>query len=225
MTVRAAAALLAFAAGIAAASPPAPGAPVRVLFIGSSLTYQNGLPRVFEQVATFSEPSRTVEVAEVTLPNAGLRRHWEGGGRDRVKEGGWDYVILQPGFDQPPTNYVRQFHEEATKAGAKIVLFGTWAHRGSSGRQRELNEAFAKMAAELGIVLAPVGPAWQKVAEKHGSGTLYEFDGLHPSPMGTYVAACVMYSAIFGKPVPTDGAEEITKTAREAAWEVVRPAK
>ena len=209
----------AFAACVAAASEaPAQGPkPVRVLFIGSSLSY--GLPNAFWGLVTQYE-GITMEVTEATLPGSGLRRHWDGRARTRIRDGGWDYVVLQPGFDQVPTEeFPRLFNEEIKKVGAKTILFVTWAFRGNKSRQKELDDAFVKIARDLDILAAPIGPAWE-IAQARGVG-LYQQDDLHPASSGTYLAACVLYSTIFGKPLPTGGTTEPTTTAHQAAWQAV----
>ena len=42
-----------------------------------------------------------------------------------------------------------------------------------------------------------VGLAWLAVAQRHPEVDLWQSDGIHPSPAGTYLAACVFYAAIF----------------------------
>ena len=214
-------AVLVVAAGLAHANDPTPR-PLRVLFIGSSLTYTNGLPNRFRMLATQYE-DRPVEVAEATLAASGLRRHWDGRARTRIQDGGWDYVVLQQGFDVVITSeYPKLFDDEIQKVGAKSILLVTWALRGDKARQKVLNDAFAGVARELRMKAAPVGPAWELAETKLPGIGLYQPDDLHPSHAGTYLAACVIYSTIFDKPLPTEGTEGSTKVSHEAAWEAVQ---
>ena len=218
-------AALALAAGTAraaeAAAPPA-DKPLRVLFIGNSLTYYNNLPNTFASVVASAEPHRPVEVAESTFPGAGLRRHWDGEAKDRIREARWDYVVVQGGFNTTPSDHVKLFDAEIRKAGAKTVLFVTWARKGDAARQQVLDEAFAKAAKDLGILAAPIGSAWVLALKKDRYIDLYDMDGLHPGPMGTYIAACVIYSAITGRPVPVGEATGATAIAREVAWQATQ---
>jgi hypothetical protein len=69
---------------------------------------------------------------------------------------------------------------------------------------------------------APVGPAWELAEARLPGIGLYHPDDLHPSTLGTYLAACVFYSTIFNKPLPTEDASGPTKAAHEAAWEAVQ---
>jgi hypothetical protein len=223
--LRALLAVLATAAGVALAQPtaaPPPDRPLRVLFIGNSMTYDNGMPNTLASLAAGFGP-RAIEVAEATLPAATLKRHWEGRARDRLKEG-WDYVVLQPRSADGPDEYVRLFDAEIRAAGAKTVLFNTWLRKSQDDRRPAMDASYARVAGELGAILAPVGPAWDKFAAKHGASTLYARDNHHASPTGSYVAACVFYSAIFGKPLPPGDEAGSTRSAHEVAWEVVRRA-
>ena len=205
-----------------AADPPAAPAdrPLRVLFIGNSITYDNGTPAILAMLAANYGP-RAIETGEVMLPGASLRRHWDGRGRDRVKEG-WDFVVLQPKSADGPDDYVKRFHEEIARTGAKTVLFNTWMGRGNTKGQQQMNEAYARAATELGAILAPVGPAWERFAEKHGAGPLYARDDHHAAPAGSYLAACVFYTVIFNQPLPDVDAADTTKTAHKVSWEAVR---
>ena len=73
-------AFLIFLAGTAHAQdagPPSAAAPLRVLFIGNSLTYTNDLPQLVARLSQQSPTGRTIEAAEVTYPSWRLSRHWQ----------------------------------------------------------------------------------------------------------------------------------------------------
>ncbi|HZK61293.1 MAG TPA: hypothetical protein VFC41_04400, partial [Anaerovoracaceae bacterium] len=88
------------------------------------------------------------------------------------------------------------------------------------------------------LVLVPVGPAWQLTKSSYPDIKLYAADGIHPSPEGVYLSACVFYSTITGlspkgNPVRTsigyDNPEKIVTldsiTAgklQESAWETIQ---
>src|SRR5436305_975756 len=54
-------------------------------------------------------------------------------------------------------------------------------------------------AQELGLTVAPVGMAWAKVRETDPGMALHLPDGSHPTPTGSYLAACVLADTILGK--------------------------
>jgi len=60
-----------------------------------------------------------------------------------------------------------------------------------------LREGYLELGQELGVEVLPVGVAWQlALAEKPGLD-LWASDGLHPSPRGSYLAACLFYEAFY----------------------------
>lgn len=218
-----------------AADPaPSPGEsrPLRILFIGNSLTYTNGLPLKVRSLAGYAGETRDVETAEATLPNVGLSAHWDGRALDLLRGSRWDYVVLQEAFFRPlssPDRFresVRLFDGEIRKAGAKTILFLHWSRPRDPEAQAKMNDLYLQTARELDALVAPVGPAWQIALRNSPGISLYNSDGMHPTPMGTYLAGCVFYSLIFGKPVPAADPDEGNESiARKAAWEAVQAMK
>jgi hypothetical protein len=52
--------------------------------------------------------------------------------------------------------------------------------------------------------VAPAGQAWQAVVTANPGIVLWQSDGSHPTPAGTFLAACVLYTRVFG-PCPLNG--------------------
>ena len=46
---------------------------------------------------------------------------------------------------------------------------------------------------------APVGDAWERSLAERPAIVLHDADGSHPSPAGTYLAACVFYAVLTGR--------------------------
>ena len=68
------------------------------------------------------------------------------------------------------------------------------------GMQQRLIESYTEMAENNDASVAPVGVAWQTVREQTEDAiSLYTGDGSHPNIYGSYLAACVFYSAMFQK--------------------------
>ena len=192
--------------------------PLRVLFIGNSLTYYNNLPHLLEQLAASSDVPRKLQTRLIGFGGATLHNHWERGeALKAIREGTWDYVVLQeqsslgavymvngkrwitpdPEFFH---QYARLFDEEIKHSGAKTVFFLTWARKNGPPReQAALTYAYMKIAGELNANVAPVGVAWQEARTGESEISLYLEDGSHPSSSGTYLAACVFYSLFYGK--------------------------
>jgi len=197
--------------GRSAARQPAqpPGKPLRVLFIGNSFTYFHNMPAIFKTLAPQVE-TRLIAQGGLTLED-----HWNNQATQKaVAEGKWDFVVLQEQSTLEETFVVngiarlngdRTFRVYAEKwihavqaAGAKPVLIMHWKGKEAPARDQEfLNQAISKAGREWGAMLAPVSLAWSE-AERRGAA-LYASDGRHPSPVGSYLQACVMYATLLGK--------------------------
>ncbi|EAU64753.1 hypothetical protein STIAU_0412 [Stigmatella aurantiaca DW4/3-1] len=96
----------------------------------------------------------------------------------------------------------RQLAAQVTSVGARPLFYMTWSRREDLPTQRLLTDAYARIASELGAVLAPAGVAWERVRRERPELALYDEDGSHPAPAGTYLSACVLFSSIFRQPCP-----------------------
>jgi hypothetical protein len=64
-----------------------------------------------------------------------------------------------------------------------------------------VSQSYAAAASRVGGALMPAGDAWLAAWREDANLPLYGADGFHPSPMGSYLAAMVIYRQLFG-PVP-----------------------
>ncbi|MHB8572855.1 MAG: SGNH/GDSL hydrolase family protein [Candidatus Dormibacteria bacterium] len=186
----------------------------RVLFIGDSFTSVNDLPFTFEQLA---ESGGEATGTGIDAPGgATLADHAANPSTaTEVSSQPWDYVLLQEQSQVPasPALRERQMYPAARTLvdlirgrRATPILFATWAHRGGwpeaglpgyLSMQSALDQGYAEIAQRVGVSVAPVGAAWRGAT---GQGPdLYQADGVHPSAAGTYLAACVIYQAIFNR--------------------------
>lgn len=197
----------------------ATAASVSVLFVGNSLTQVNNLPEVFKKFAAESTLHSDVDVKSTTPGGAMLYDHWKRGeALALLREQHPNYLILQGQSTEPlsaPQNfayYAARFKTEADHVHTKTILFSTWARpagdlyykeQTSGGSpiemQRRLNSAYASLAKNTGATLAPVGVAWQNAHRVLSDIQL--LDGTqHPSPLGTYLAAAVLFRTVFNAP-------------------------
>jgi hypothetical protein len=190
---------------------------LRVLFVGNSYTYVNDLPGL---VASVSRATRgpLIDVTSVTVGGATLRNHWETGDAPaRLMEPGVDAVVLQGQSVEPALHYDEfrtygvRFATLAGAYGVRAVYYATWPRRAgdalyaeswSGGAPSAFNErldlGYTRVAATAGGTVAHVGNAWMAALRDHPSIGLYADDGSHPSPAGTWLAACVLYRALTG---------------------------
>jgi hypothetical protein len=211
--------VMALAAGEAAMAAPAPATtpgtgtcPHSILFIGNSYTYFNNLP---EQVAALMAQGAGchVQVRMVAPGGAQLRKQWtDDHTRAALTEQKWDFVVLQEQSTLDVDYYLdgtprvvgdalfapaaRLWSKAIRDAGAQPVFYLTWARRATPEDQGALNHAYISAALQAGAPLAPVGIAWQTVRRERPDLDLYWKDGSHPSPAGSYLAACSIYAAL-----------------------------
>ncbi len=72
--------------------------------------------------------------------------------------------------------------------------------------------------------VAPVGVAWARVRRQYPALNLYNADGSHPSTEGSYLAACVMYTAFFVRqPTSLAYTGGLSQTAAQQLLSVAAP--
>ncbi|MFN6483093.1 MULTISPECIES: SGNH/GDSL hydrolase family protein [unclassified Nostoc] len=177
---------------------------IRVLFIGNSYTYFNDLPWLTQQLAASAKEPKTLETEMVVVGGATLKSHWKRGKAiKRLKAKRWDYVVLQEQSNLPITNpkemynYATLFDAEIKRVNSQTVFYLTWAKQNQPETQQILTNSYMSIAKELKAKVAPVGIAWQKIQEANLKLNLYSSDQSHPSPIGSYVAACVFYTTFY----------------------------
>jgi hypothetical protein len=205
-------------------------AALNVLFVGNSFTARNDLPGLIARLA--AERGKTLRHQLVSAGGASLRTHWNAGAAAAaIRDGGYDRVVLQEQSTLPVKNAgrmhenVRLFDGAIRAAGAETVLYLTWARQASPDAQRAITAAYADIGTELGATVVPVGVAWQRYLGQPDGVGLYDKDGSHPSPAGSYLAACVFLAVLFGENpvglttvVPGLTAEQAVQL-QEMAWQ------
>jgi hypothetical protein len=187
---------------------------VRVLFLGNSFTYVNDLPTVFRDLARAA--GQNVETSMVANGGETLADHAASpDSLNAIRNAHSGFVVLQEQSQIPSVESFRQAQmypaarslvAAVRTAGGSPVLLETWGHRDGwsdyrldySAMQAAVDQAYASIGGELKVSIAPAGQAWQAVVHQDPGIDLWQADGIHPSPAGTYLAACVLYTRIFG---------------------------
>ncbi len=193
---------------------------MRVLFIGNSLTYVNDLPAM---VAALGQSAGTpIEYETVAMPDFSLEDHWnQGDARRAIGRSRWTWVVLQQGPSALATSrlllveYAKRFDREIQRAGARTALYMVWPARARRGDFPQVSRSYAAAAAALGATLLPVGAAWQDAWAIDAALPLYGRDGLHPSRLGSWLGALVVYRQLTGHEAPLEAASGVSP--RDAA--------
>lgn len=196
-----------------------------VLFIGNSYTYVNDLPNTLRQLAL--SLGDTITVASSTPGGYTFEGHTVLQATiDAINSQAWDHVVLQEQSQRPSfplaqvqaqvfpyaTELVQMVR--ANEACTQPVFYMTWGRQDGDagncpnwppvctyeGMNDLLEERYVQMGEDNDSYVAPVGVAWKQARETHPLINLYQSDGSHPSLEGTYLAACVFYSTLFGEP-------------------------
>jgi len=212
--------------------------PKNILFIGNSFTYyNNGLHNYLRQLIDAADSSGEASgvLRLMTISGAKLAEHAPAL-RAILQSEEWDAVVLQghslEAVDRSTLknfrDAVRAFHKEIKKSGADTVLFMTWAYSNQPRMTDSLDTSYTILGNFLDSLVVPVGRAFERARQQHPDIALIMEDRKHPTLAGTYLAACVFYSALYGQSPAEldDGPPGLTAQAaralREVAWAAVR---
>lgn len=183
--------------------PPAPANAVRVLFVGNSLTYVNDLPGTITDLALASG-QRPLYAVSVAYPNYALEDHLLQGDAERLLRAyDWDVVVLQQGPTSLASSRVllerdaRRFAPLIARAKARPALFMVWPTEDRVFAFNDVRDSYRAAAVDINGMFLPAGMSWLEAWKRDPSLTLYS-DGLHPTPMGTYLAALVIFQRLYG---------------------------
>jgi hypothetical protein len=187
-----------------AVAPRAVGAePLRVLFIGNSLTSANDLPELFATLSAAGGRERPV-TRMIAIDGFSLEDHWKRGEAQKViRDGPWDVVVLQQGPSalmesrQLLIAYTRRFADVIRAAGARPALYMVWPSTTRRFDFQGVSTSYAAAAKAVNGMLLPAGDAWRTLLDEHRDIRLYSEDGLHPTFAGSYLAALVIYRRLY----------------------------
>ncbi len=225
----------------------------RVLFIGNSYTYVNDLPLMLKNLAVSN--GDVVIYDGHLIGGYTLQQHSTNATTiAKIAAGGWDYVVVQeqsqfPSF--PDAQVAADVYPYARKLDslirrhnpcAETIFYNTWGRKNGdasncafwppvcsyAGMDSLLRLRYGIMAAANQGIVAPVGPVWRRLRTTSPAINLYDADESHPSPEGTYAAACTFYAVIFrkdpatiafGSGLPAASASAIRLAAKAVAFD------
>ncbi|MBX3173665.1 MAG: hypothetical protein KF709_04595 [Gemmatimonadaceae bacterium] len=175
-----------------------------VLFIGNSHTYVNDLPGMVRWMAR-QVGDTGLRTGEVSAPNFALEDHLAiGQAAKALQDSRWKWVVLQQGTSALPESqanleyYTRIFGPAIREAGADPVLYQIWPFASRRFDADAALTSYWNAAFAVQGILAPAGDAFTAALESDPPINVYHDDGLHASPLGTYLAAAVIYARLAG---------------------------
>jgi hypothetical protein len=200
-----------------------------ILFIGNSLTARNNLRALIAQLAA----AHGIEVRHhlISAGGASLRRHLNAGAALKaIASRRYEYVVLQEQSTLPIKNAARmresvlEFHHAIAAAGAKTVLYMTWARQHAHQTQDAISDAYRSIGKEIGGIVVPVGTAWEYLRKRQADVPLFDRDGSHPSLLGSILAACVFVARLFDCQPATLGLSDMSAPQKKLLEQATRAA-
>jgi Domain of unknown function (DUF4886) len=225
------------------------------LFVGNSFFYyNNGMPGrlTFMERAADADNKAAYRNTMVTIGGSGLDWHDMD---NLLRPGGlgaysfddennvvfnkpgkqYDTVVMMdcsqcpihPQLKEAFTTFAKKDSEIVRAHGMRPVLFMSWAYLDKPEMTEGLAEAYTIAGNTNDMLVIPAGLAFARVRKLQPELNLYAPDKRHPSPAGTYLAACVTFAALTGRsPVGNSYAmgidPETTQLLQKAAWDTVQ---
>ncbi|UPK30264.1 DUF4886 domain-containing protein [Bradyrhizobium sp. 195] len=233
-----------------------PDFPKAALFVGNSFFYfNNGMPGHLTFMERAADPANKAVYRNtmVTIGGSGLDWHDMD---NLLRPGGlgaysfdeqnnvifnkpgrqYDAVVMMdcsqcpihPQLKDAFTTFAKKDSEIVGAHGMRPVFFMSWAYADKPEMTEQLAEAYTVAGNANDALVIPAGLAFARVRKLQPELNLYAPDKRHPSPAGTYLAACVTFAALTGRS-PVDNAYAIigldagtTQLLQNAAWDTVQ---
>jgi hypothetical protein len=177
------------------------GQPIRVLFVGNSLTQANDLPLMVTALA--AGVGVQVQATDVSQGGFSLEDHWNDTRAPRaIDQGRWHFVVMQQGPSALLSSrenlrlWAGQFNQRIRAVGGRPALYMIWPEADRMSEFDNVRESYLLAAQDINGLFLPAGDAWRAAWKREPNLQLYGLDGFHPSVLGTYTAALVITSKI-----------------------------
>jgi len=206
-------------AASSAVRQPQVDTPKRVLFVGNSYLYYNdSMHNHVRRLVAAADPAagKQLQYKSSTIGGARLSHHnidyLTEPGRIGVKEP-FELVIMHGESIDAMTDERRaalresaiEFNKVITARGGKTALYMTHAHVKPSkwagqDMARKTADMYVSIGNEINALVIPVALAFEEAYRQRPDIKLHQdYDGSHPSLIGSYLAACTIYASVYGK--------------------------
>jgi len=181
----------------------------RILFVGNSFTFYWNLPSQVEQMA--KQRGLNWEVTQTTASGASLRDHWQGNKdlktQQILRKETFNRIVFQDHSTYPlvhidTTAFYFNKLKSVLPAQTKCYLYATWMYPNIKGKPVDTNnrnpieENMRNIVAGKDDQMLVVGAAFELFAKRYPEIELFTDDDKHPSPQGSYLAACLIFSTL-----------------------------
>ncbi|MEI6489341.1 MAG: T9SS type A sorting domain-containing protein [Bacteroidota bacterium] len=202
-----------------------PADTVKVLFIGNSFTSNNNLPLLFQEMAIGANKAVVVNAytpggMSVGDISQGTSAHMNNPiVYNLIRSNNWDFLLLQDNQGRfvntfgvfPSSSLVIQGHIKIRDSllyyhpCAKMLWFAGWGPKAGylpyastgTGLIDNIYNNYRYLLDTAQQIIAPIGPAWQRIIANDTSINLWDVDDVHPGLNGSWLTAAVVYSTVF----------------------------
>lgn len=178
--------------------------PLRVLFLGNSLTAANTLPLMVQAIA--AQAGETIQVTEVSFGGVNLEDLYrEGTALSEISSGRYQWVIMQQGpsslaeSQEDLERWTIAFNTPIRASGARPALYMVWPERARFSFFNAVRTSYLNAALSIEGWFIPAGETWRTAWRERPQLALYGADQFHPSALGSYAAALTIYCTLFGR--------------------------
>lgn len=234
-------ALLVIGTAAQAASPavkqPQVDTPKRVLFVGNSyLYYNNSMHNHVRRLALAADPAtaKAFQYKSATIGGAPLNHHdmnhLTTPGNLGIKEP-FELVIMHGNSTDAQADAQRaafrgkaiEFSKLIAERGGRVALYMTPAHvkpskAASPDMMAKTADLYVSVGNEIGALVIPSGLAFEEAYRQRPDMKLHQdYDGSHPTMLGTYLAACTIYASVYNRPCSGNTYDYFGKVAKDDA--------
>jgi len=187
----------------------------RVLFIGNSITYYNGMPQMFRDLA--NDKGEAVSIGTHTPGGSGIVDHYVSNVLYQIiRSEKWDIVIIQPGSSEsagvsfPVETTVKRAnilldsiykYNECAKVFLYEIPYGIPTNGGYNQYftvQTMFRDSVTKMADLLKLQILPAGECVRAYYSKYQNLLLHSnINDIHPNANGSFMIASSFYAGVF----------------------------
>src|SRR6266516_3857132 len=160
-------------------------APTGILWVGNSFFYyNNSMHNHVSSLVRAADPKSAPRATSVTISGSGIDWH------------DMESYFRPDGIGK--YSFVGE-SEVVTAHGARPIFFMTWAYKDRPEMSAQLAEQYTLAGNDNDALVIPAGLAFAKAIARRPDLEFYQPDKRHPSLIGTYLAACTAYAAVFKK--------------------------
>lgn len=217
---------------------------LKILFIGNSMTFYWAIPESLQTMLETGVRDLRIEPTRSLHGGKWLKYHYEETDAvELIKDGNFDYVVLQPHSKQARENdpemleYAAKFAEIIRESGANPLFYARPAEfPADEAEQKAFHKNQLKVAEAIHAPLIPGAEVLRRCIAQRPDLRFHNADTVHMGMYGGYAIACTFYAAFTGGaefPPPailaqqvaidSDIAALIQQTALETVQEVCDP--